>query len=198
MIIDAELDITPAFGWMVEPSFNTLIKTQRSGRERRRPLQDVVKHRFMLPFQNITDSAYLLGLKRVFLAARGSAYTFRAKDFSDYRADAAIFAAGDGLQTSFDLYIPSTFGDSTYSRLILYPVGAVFSVNGTPASATFNATSKKVVFATAPPAASVLSWTGEFRVLVRFASDAFPMTIDDRSGAQLVMNGSVELMEVWE
>lgn len=199
MIIDAELDICPAFGWQGGPEFNTLIKQLRSGRERRRSLQEVVKHRYILPFQNITDEAYLQRLKSVFLAARGAAYSFRVKDFSDFKTEGAIFGAGDGVETAFDLYVPYTFGDSTYVRLILYPVDPVFYIDGTPASATFNTTTKQVVFASAPGDATVLSWSGEFRVLVRFASDAFPMTIDNRfSRGQFAMNGSVELLEVWE
>lgn len=198
MIIDAELDICPAFGWQGGPEFNTLIKQLRSGRERRRPLQEVVKHRYILPFLNITDAAYLQRLKNVFLTARGRAYTFRVKDFSDFKTEAAIFGAGDGTETEFDLYVPYTFGDSTYSRLILYPVNPVFYVDGVPAAASYNTDIKKVVFDSPPAAATALSWSGEFRVLVRFASDVFPMTIDNRSGPQYRMNGSVELVEVWE
>lgn len=199
MIIDAELEVCPAFGWQGGPEFNTLIKQLRSGRERRRSLQEVVKHRYMLPFQNITDEDYLQGLKSVFLAARGRAYTFRVKDASDFTADAAILGAGDGVETEFDLYVPYTFGDSTYNRLILYPVNPVFYVDGVSTAATFNTDTKKVVFSAAPGDATQLSWDGEFRVLVRFASDTFPMSIDNRFGTgQYAMNGSVELVEVWE
>lgn len=198
MMIDGELDICPAFGWQGGPEFNTLIKKLRSGRERRRPLQEVVKHRYILPFQNITDEAYLQGLKAVFLAARGAAYPFRVKDFSDFRAEGAIFGLGDGVETEFDLYVPYTFGDSTYLRLILYPVDPVFYADGMAVAATFNTDTRKVVFSSPPGESDVLSWDGEFRVLVRFATDIFPMTIDNRSGSQFVMNGSVELQEVWE
>lgn len=198
MMIDAELDVCPSFGWQGGPEFNTLIKQLRSGRERRRPLQDVVKHRYTLPFQNISSTEYLQALKSVFLTARGAAYTFRVKDFSDFVAEDAIFGAGNGTETEFDLYVQYFFGDASYARLILYPVDPVFYVDGSPVSATFNTTTKKVVFDVAPADNSVLSWDGEFRVLVRFVSDAFPMSIDSRSGAQYAMNGSIELMEVWE
>lgn len=198
MMINAELEICPSFGWQGGPNFNTLIKALRSGRERRRPLQEVVKHQYLLPFQNITDGAYLAQLKSAFLCARGAAYTFLVKDRSDYRARGARFGAGDGVETEFDLYVPYTFGDAAYVRLILYPVNPVFYVNGVVASATFNTTSKRVVFDSAPADDAVLTWDGEFRVLVRFGSDSFPMTIDNRSGIDYRMNGSVELVEVWE
>ena len=199
MIIDAELDICPGFGWQVEPNFNTLIKVQKSGRERRKPMQDLVKHRYSLPFLNITDAAYLIELKAAFLAARGAAYTFRVKDFADYQAENAVFGVGDGVETEFDLYLPYSFGNATYSRLILYPLSPTFTEDGVSATATFNTTTKKVVFDVAPADMSVIRWTGEFRTLVRFEIDSFPMSIDNRFGnGAYAMNGAVNLLEVWE
>lgn len=194
--INAELELCPGYGWQVQPEFNTLIKQLRSGRERRRSLWQYVKHRYVLPFQNITDDAYLAHLKSVFLVCRGSAESFLVKDYSDYIADQAVFGAGDGVETNFDLYIVSTFGSASYARRIFYPVNPVFYVDGSPVAATFN--DGVVTFDTAPGNGSVLSWSGEFRVPVRFATDTFPMTIDNRSGDHYVMNGSVELVEVWE
>lgn len=194
--IDAELELTPGFGWQVQPEFNTLIKQVRSGRERRRPLWEYVKHRYALPFQNITNSAFLLELKSLFLVCRGSAESFLVKDWSDFQADAAVFGAGDGVETQFDLYIVSTFGAASYARRIFYPIDPVFFVDGLPVTASVSA--GVVTFDIPPADNSVLSWSGEFRVPVRFATDTFPMTIDNRSGQQYVMNGSVELVEVWE
>ena len=194
--INAELDLCPGFGWQVQPEFNTLVKQLRSGRERRRPLWQYVKHRYALPFNNITDAAYLSELKSVFLACRGSAESFLVKDYSDYRVDSEIFGAGDGVEDTFDLFVVSVFGSANYARRIFYPVSPVFYVNGAPASATVS--DGVVTFDSAPADNAVLSWSGEFRVPVRFATDSFPMTIDNRSGEHYAMNGSVELVEVWE
>lgn len=198
MIIDGELAITPGFGWQGAPEFSTLIKRQRSGRERRKPLQEVVKHRYTLPFQNITDAAYLRYLKSIFLATRGAAYGFRVKDHSDFRATGAAFGFGDGVTTAFDLFVPYQFGDAVYLRLILYPVNPVFYAGGAAAAAAFDPITKKVVFTTAPADDAPLTWDGEFRVLVRFENDTLPMSIDNKSGEKLVMNGSVDLLEIWE
>lgn len=197
-MIDVELDICPAYGWQAMPEFNTLIKQTRDGRETRRALWGMVKHRYALPFQNITDDAYLMHLKSLFLAARGMEESFLAKDFSDYRAENAVFGVGDGAETEFDLLLPYTFGVAGYSRRIMYPVDPVFRAGGVPVAATFDPVTKRVVFDVAPDPAAILTWSGEFRVPVRFASDAFAMTIDNRSGDNYVMNGSVELLEVWE
>ena len=197
-MIDVELDICPAYGWQAMPEFNTLVKTTRDGREVRRALWGVVKHRYTLPFQNITDASYLTHLKSLFLAARGMEESFLAKDFSDHRAESAVFGVGDGDETTFDLLLPYSYGVAGYTRRIMYPVDPVFRVSGAVVAATFDPVSKRVIFDEAPAAAAVLTWSGEFRVPVRFASDAFAMTIDNRSGDNYVMNGSVELLEVWE
>lgn len=197
MIIDAELDLCPAYGWQVSPEFNTLIKRLGSGHERRRPQWTVVRHRFILPFMNIEDAAYLIELKAAFLAAYGSAHSFLVKDYSDFRADNETFAAGDGTATDFPLTITSSFGSATYTRSILYPLDPVFYVDGLETAATFNPVTQLVEFEEAPADLSVISWSGEFRVLVRFTSDTFPMSIDSRSGQNYAMNGSVELMEVF-
>ena len=197
-VIDAELEICPSFGWQGGPEFNTLVKRLRNGHERRRPLQGEVRHRYLLPFQNITDQAYLQQLKAAFLAAFGSAYAFRVKDRSDYLAQAAVFGVGDGTTTAFELGIVSSFGNASYFRRIVWPVGATYRVNGTPVLANFNSTTQMVEFATPPANGAVLTWDGEFRVIVRFASDTLPMSIDDRfASGEYAMNGSCELVEVF-
>lgn len=198
MIINAELEVCSGYGWQGAPEFNTLIKQLRSGHERRRPLWDVVKHRYMLPLNNITDAAYLTKVKSVFLAARGAAHSFLVRDESDYIADDAFFGVGTGAETSFPLYIQSVFGSEAYDRRIMYPVNPTFYVNGVAATATFNTSTKQVVFAAPPASGALLTWSGEFRVLVRFASDSLPMTIDNKSANGYAMNGTIELMEVWE
>lgn len=194
--INAELDLCPGYGWQVQPEFNTLIKQLRSGRERRRSLQEYVKHRYALPFNNITDAAYLSELKSVFLVCRGAAESFLVKDYSDFSANHAVFGAGDGSETEFELFVVSTFGSANYARRIFYPINPVFYVDDTPVAASV--ADGVVTFDVAPGVGTVLSWSGEFRVPVRFATDTFPMTIDNRSGEHYVMNGSVELLEVWE
>lgn len=194
--IDAELEICPAYGWQGGPEFNTLIKQLRSGRERRRPLWDYAKHRYTLPFQNITNAAYLLELKSLFMAARGQAESFLVRDSSDYLANDAVFGFGNGTEDEFDLLIGYTFGSAQYARKIMHPVNPVFYVNGTPATATFS--EGIVTFDSPPSSLAELSWSGEYRVPVRFASDAMPMSIDNISGNNFIMNGSIELIEVWE
>jgi uncharacterized protein (TIGR02217 family) len=197
MIIDAELEICPAYGWQGGPEFNTLIKQMRTGHERRRPLWEYAKHRFALPFQNITNDAYLMHLKSIFLAARGSAYSFLVKDASDFAVEQAAFGTGDGAETEFPLSLRYQFGPATYVRRVLFPVNPKFYVGGTETQdAVYDDNLRMVVFGTAPSGA--LSWSGEHRVLVRFESDALPMTINTASAGKYRMSGAIELIEVWD
>ena len=199
MIIDAEIDVCPSYGWQGGPEFNTLIKALRSGRERRRPLWGQARHRYLLPFQNITDSTYLSDLKAAYLAAHGCAHSFRVKDYSDFQSSGQAFAVGDGVRDTFELGIQHVFGNASYMRRVMWPVpGAVFRVGGVAAPATFDYATGLLTFDAAPASGAPISWVGEFRVIVRFASDAFPMSIDNRSAEGYAMNGSVELVEVWE
>lgn len=193
-----ELNVCPAFGWMGGPNFETLIKGLRNGHERRRPVWGTVKHNYSLPFQNIDNDVYLSDLKSLFLAAWGQTHSFLAKDYTDFEVEGSVFGAGDGVQSSFDLIKQYTVGQASYSRRILFPIDPVFFVNGVQASATFDPLTQRVVFSSPPPALSTLTWTGEFRVLVRFASDSFPMSIENRSNAGYTISGSVDLVEVWE
>lgn len=197
MIEGAELEICPAYGWQGAPEFNTLIKSLRNGHERRRSLWTTVRHRYMLPLLNVDNAEYLRQVKGVFLAARGSEKSFLVKDASDYQADQAFFGTGNG-GTDYPLFIQSAFGAATYDRRILYPVNPIFYVDEVEAPATYDAETQLVVFDDPPESGALLSWSGEFRVLVRFASDVMPMTIDNRMSSGYAMNGTIELVEVWE
>lgn len=199
MILEGvELNVCPSFGWMGGPNFETLIKRLRNGRERRRPLWGTVRHNYSLPFQNIDSETYLGELKSLFLAAMGQTHSFLAKDFTDFEVEGGVFGAGDGVSTSFDLLKQYTAGQATYTRRILFPVNPQFFVNGAPESAVFDPVTQQVVFAEAPADLASLSWTGEFRVLVRFASDSFPMSIENKTANGFAISGSVDLVEVWE
>src|SRR5690606_21936760 len=113
-VLDTVLDITPAYGWQGGPCFNTRITPLRNGHERRNANWDQVKHQFTLPFQNITDAAYLAGLKSVFLAVRGQTRSFLAKDWSDYKATGESLGNAPSGTTAVQLQKVATFGTATY------------------------------------------------------------------------------------
>jgi len=192
------LDITPAFGWQGGPEFNTRITTLKNGHERRNANWSQVRHRYTLPFKNITNSAYLDQLKAAFFVARGQANSFLAKDWSDYRATGESLGNAPAGTTAVQLQKVATFGAATYTRTITKPkAGAVVYQAGVAKSGTLDTATGLFTPDTAWTEGQALTWTGEFYVPVRFASDMMPMTIDNRSGSEYVMNGSVELVEVF-
>lgn len=67
---------------------------------------------------------------------------------------------------------------------------------GVLTGAAIDTTAGTVTFAAAPANGAVLTWTGEFRVQVRFDMDYLPFSIDDIGNDGFANNGSVDLIEV--
>lgn len=195
----AVLDITPAYGWQGGPTFNTRVITKRNGQERRNANWDQPKHHFTLPFQNITDADYLLRLKSVFLATRGQAVSFLAKDWSDYRATGESLGNAPAGTAAVQLRKVATFGVATYTRTITKPKAGTVTVYqaGVAKAGAIDTTTGLFTPDTAWTEGQPLTADFEFYVPVRFASDLLPMSIDNRSGGNYVMNGSIELIEVF-
>lgn len=56
-----------------------------------------------------------------------------------------------------------------------------------------------VTFSIAPGLGVIGTWSGEFRVPVRFNSDTLNTTIDSKTGTgSFILNGSVDLIEVFD
>jgi uncharacterized protein (TIGR02217 family) len=198
MFINAELDICPSYGWQGGPSFNTRIITTQAWIERRNANNIECRHTYSLPLQNIRDDVYLTELKQMFLAARGMLHSFMVKDYSDFEANAEVFMQGDGTTKVFQLSKTSTFGVASYVRVITKPVGTiVITLNGVTTAATVDLLTGLVTFASAPTLGVIGRWSGQFRVPVRFNSDALSSTIDNRNNGDYLMNGSVDLIEVF-
>ena len=192
------LDITPAYGWQGGPEFSTRIITLRNGHERRNANWQQVRHRYTLPFKNITNSAYLEHLKAAFFVAQGQANSFLAKDWSDYKATTESLGDAPSGSAAVQLQKVATFGSVSYTRKITRPkAGAVVYQDGVEKAGTLDTATGLFTPTTAWSEGEPLTWSGEFYVPVRFASDAMPMSIDNRSGSEYVMNGSVELVEVF-
>lgn len=199
MFIDVELEICPAFGWVGGPTFNTRIVTTQSWIERRNANNIECRHNYSLPLQNITEDVYLDTLKQAFLACRGQLHSFKVKDYNDFSANGELFAEGDGVTKVFQLSKISNFGIASYTRIITKPqTGVVVKVGATVTAVTIDPLTGLVTFAAAPANGALLTWTGEFRVPVRFNSDVLNTTIDNRQGnGDFIINGSVDLIEVF-
>lgn len=194
-----ELDLCPAFGWEGGPEFFTRVRMLRNGHERRNANWDQVRHHYTLPFQNILAAEIARELKGFFLAMRGQTHSFLAKDHSDFEAVDEPLGMSPAGSTPVQLVKVSTFGSATYSRTITKPLAAGFVLKkgGDTKAGTLDSLTGLFTPTTAWGTPAALTWSGEFRVPVRFASDQQLMSIDNKSGGQFVLNSSVELIEVF-
>lgn len=190
------IDPVPGLGFTGGPEFSTDIKSTQGGREKRNAEWMNCRHKYTCPFLNITNDAYL-AIKKVFLICKGRNHTFLHRDYADFEANNEQFGLGDGVTKVFQLRKVSTQGGGSYERVITKPVaGAVIRVDGAVTPAVVDTLTGTVTFSTAPIAGTILRWTGEFDVQVRFDIDYLPFSLDDCNNDGYVTNGSVDLIEV--
>lgn len=204
-----EIDACPAYGWQGGPNADVLIRALKNRHERRNRRGDLMLHSYTLPFQNIPSEDYLQYIKAAFMALGGPHDSFLVKDYGDFNhginpSSAAMpFATTDGTTEEFQLTKTYTFTDGittvTYARPITKPyAGHVIYLNGVDTGFGADPLTGIVDFGSGGPPAGgqILSWTGEFRVPVRFADFYLPSTLDSRVGTQYAANGSCTLTEV--
>jgi uncharacterized protein (TIGR02217 family) len=137
-----------------------------------------------------------------FYVVAGAYDGFRFKDWNDYTDD------GRGVCTlvtgsTYQMFKRYTIGSRTFNRKISKPVAGV-QVFRTRSAVTTNITGSSTittstgeVVVTSHQAGDTYTWTGEFDVPVRFASDELLYTIVNKSGSQfLIDSGPINLMEV--
>lgn len=206
--IRAFISTCEAFGWTGGPGFNTDIQQLRSGRESRNGDWQEVQHFYSVPFQNIRHELYV-PIKQMHMVCMGRLHCFLYRDKADFEADDEQFGIAESGQDEFQLSKISTLDGVSYQRNVtaLYapgadgeavPVAPVVTVDGTPTSAfTVDHDRGLIVFDTPMAGGEVLRWTGTFAVWVRFDNDRLPFSIDNKSSGQFVMNGSVDLLEMF-
>lgn len=199
MYVDIELDLVPGFGWQGGPFFRTRIKALQNGHERRAALASRVRHRYSLPFNNIKEGDYREELKGFFLAMNGSANSFKIRDRSDYQATLESLGTAPAGSTPVQLRKVSTYGAASYIRTIEKPKAGTVTVyqNGIAKAGTLDTLTGLFTPTTAWTGGATLTWTGEFFIPVRFDSDELLMSIDNKSSDDFIMNGSVDLIEVF-
>jgi uncharacterized protein (TIGR02217 family) len=194
-----EIEGCPGYTFNGGPTFSTNIQDLANGNEKRNGDWAVCRHKYTAPFANIHEDVYL-AIKAVFLICRGRLHTFLFKDWGDFEAQDEAFGTGDGATKIFQLKKISTLAgtSATYERIITKPVaGATFKVNGVATGAALDVNTGLVTFAAAPALHAALTWSGEFRVQVRFDNDELPFSLDSKFGAgDFANNGSIDLLEV--
>lgn len=196
MYLNATIDACETFGWSGGPEFNTRIKVLANGRERRNANWTQARHRYALPFQNISADQYA-AIRNMFQVCMGMLHAFQYVDPLDNYADNEVFGIATGSPTEYQLSKLSVVDAVTYQREVYaLTVMPTFTANNTP----FVPTSVDLDRGTAiinRPNGQVLRWTGHFLVWVRFNQDWLPMSIDNRRGGNdYARNGQVELIEL--
>ncbi|MGQ4661353.1 DUF2460 domain-containing protein [Lysobacter sp. F6437] len=194
-----EIDTCPAYGWQGGPEFDTRIKALRNGHERRNGNWDQVRHRYTLPMQNKAATDYLSFVKSAHLAMRGQLHSFLVKDYSDFEVTAEPLGLAPAGTTAVQLVKLSTFGLATYERVITKPLATVVVYEaGVAKAGTLDTLTGLFTPTEAWVEGAALTWSGEFRIPVRFAQDYLPFSIDNRfADGRYAMNGSIELIEVF-
>lgn len=166
-----------AYNFQAVPTYSTRIVTLDNGEESRNANWTKAKRRYAALYQTFNEADFA-ALLATFHACNGSAKGFRFKDFTDYKATAEVIGVAPAGSTPVQLVKSYPFGAVTKTRTILKPVAAGFTFyqNGTPKAGTLDTTTGIFTPTTAWTGSAVLSWTGEFDVPVRFASDEFPAT----------------------
>ena len=179
------------------PTFATGIITSSSGRETRIQQWSSARMRWDVGYgiQTREDFQEVLAF---YYARRGRFKGFRFKDFSDYAVDDERFATANGSATLFQLI--KTYVDSVedYVRTITLPVDGtiVITIDGTGEDAVnVNYETGEVTFDVAPSSGSVLRWSGEFDVPVRFDTDDFELEIIHINAATVPSLPIIELRE---
>ena len=180
--IDTRLDECIAYGFTGGPEYNTLVVRMDNGREQRNGQWLYPTHRYAAQYMNLreTDRNTILA---AFHAARGQLHAFRFKDWNDYTGTAQPFVEVNGVWRMAKQY---ALGIQTTNRLIQAPVEGEITLSGGSLS--------DLDFTTGiyDGDATGLTWTGEFDVWVRFASDYNAFTI----GSWNAHTADIELVEV--
>lgn len=189
--IDARLPTCVAYGFTGGPEYSTLVVALDNGREQRNRQWLYPKHRYSAQFLNFSKANQALVLE-IFHAMAGQLHCCRFKDHGDYQAVDEQLAPAIGTSNPVQLIKTYAFGGVSSTRPIQAPVtGAVIKRNGLAVAGVLDLTTG-LFTPSAPWASGTFSWSGEFDVWVRFASDYNAFQIGNKDAH----TADIELIEV--
>jgi len=171
-IIETRLSARLEAGLSVIPARMTDVQQLRSGAEHRNARWANARRRFTLrgfKFPSDARDDYL----DLWHACEGMTYGFLLRDYSDYRVTAQSLGSAPSGTTAVQLVKTYTFGSRTHTRTITRPEANTVTVyqSGVAKAGVLDATTGLFTPSTSWSAASPLTWTGQFLVPVRFATD---------------------------
>jgi uncharacterized protein (TIGR02217 family) len=172
------MPISMAAGLKKSPNFNTVRQKGPAGVNAAISLKPYPTWDFEFSLDHITGherlaSSVVAQFIGTFMATAGGANPFYFTDPQDNTLTGAQFGVGDGTHTRFQL-----------SRNIYGAVDIIQNLNGTPSiyvggsltTPTSISSTGVVTFASAPANGAILTWSGSFRYLCRFAEDTIDST----------------------
>jgi len=172
------------YGFRSGPGFQTIIQTSASGHETR--IQRWAEAKWRMQASKSPTVSEAADLFAFFLGRRGSFYSFRVKDWTDYTSESTgrtaasitsadqLIGTGDGTTQTFQLRKQYDLtGPSPYVRTIKLPVAStvVVALDGTPKSEgvdyTVNTQTGIVTMASAPANGVVVTAGFQFDVEAR-------------------------------
>lgn len=197
-MIDARMSPRVEAGFSVVVGSSTRITTKRNGHERRNSNWAQKKRRYTSRYASWTR-AMRQDLMDQVMVADGRTYSFPFKDWNDYSVTGQALGTAPAASTPVQLVKTYTKGSTTRTRTITKPVAATVVVyedagSGPVAKAgTVSATTGLFTPDTAWTVGAALSWSGEFDVCVRFATDEPEFVLPHRDICEVVC----ELIEVF-
>jgi uncharacterized protein (TIGR02217 family) len=180
--INTRLSKRVAYGFAGGPEWQTQIVRLANGREQRNGQWLFPKHRYVAQYMNISQELRD-DVLAAFHACRGQLHAFRFLDRNDYQATNEPLVQINGVWMMSKQY---TFGSETSTRLIQAPISGTVTLSG---GSLANLDYETGIY---DGDATGLTWTGEFDVWVRFASDYNAFAI----GNPNAHTADIELVEV--
>jgi uncharacterized protein (TIGR02217 family) len=198
-MIDARMSEKAERGFSVVRASSTRVKDLKNGHERRNGEWVGRKRRYTAKYAGWTFDMRedLIAQNEV---ADGMLYSFRFKDWLEYRVTQQSLGVAPSGTTAVQLVKTYTKGSTTKTRNITKPVAStviVYQDDGSgalvPKSVTVDDTTGLVTPTTSWTAGRPIAWSGDFDVCVRFATDEPEFVLPDREICEVVC----ELVEVF-
>jgi len=193
MFIEQRLLDCVAYGSEFGHEFKTRIVSLESGHERRASVWSLPLGRYSVRYHLLKNEDHAK-VRNAHLVCRGQALAFRFKDWLDYQAEHEALGIADGTPQTLPLIKNYQFGGKFLQKPIKKPVSVQVFADGQPIAAQIDYSTGQVQVTA--PAGSALTWSGEFDVAVRFASDRLDMEPLINHNGHLLLTADVELIEV--
>lgn len=195
-MIPARLDDRVSYGFQVVPAYQTQITPLDNGKEQRNANRTRARRSFTCRFTTFDKASFAL-LLAMYHAAKGAAYAFLFRDWTDFQATAEALGNTPGAnQTPVQLVKTYTNGAFSTVRTITKPRSTGFTLysNGVAKAGTLDTTTGLFTPTTNWAVGEALTWTGVFDVPVRFATDDMPSTYENYRHIQTALT----LIEVFD